>query len=63
LACACFGVGLAAIQALIASGEAVSVEAVGEHLKAGTDCGSCQPEIKKLIKVNKGERVLAGATG
>ena len=63
LICACFGVGLSAIQALIASGEATSVEAVGEHLKAGTNCGSCQPEIKKLIRAKMGERVLAGATG
>jgi assimilatory nitrate reductase catalytic subunit len=59
--CACFGVGLAAIHDLIASGEAVSVEAVGQHLKAGTNCGSCQPEIKKLITTINGGSVLARA--
>jgi assimilatory nitrate reductase catalytic subunit len=59
--CACFGVGLNAIQDLIRSGAAVSVEAVGEHLKAGTNCGSCQPEIKKLISTINEERVLASA--
>jgi assimilatory nitrate reductase catalytic subunit len=59
--CACFGVGLASIQDLIASGAAVSVEAVGQHLKAGTNCGSCQPEIKKLITTTNGGRVLASA--
>ena len=61
--CACFGVGFSAIQSLIANGKAVSVEAVGEHLKAGTNCGSCQPEIKKLIKTTVGKRSLAGSTG
>jgi assimilatory nitrate reductase catalytic subunit len=60
--CACFGVGLLAIEKLIASGAAVSVEAVGRHLKAGTNCGSCQPEIKKLITSMKGAKVLAAAS-
>jgi assimilatory nitrate reductase catalytic subunit len=27
-----------------------SVEAVGELLKAGTNCGSCLPEIKALLR-------------
>ncbi len=60
--CACFGVGLATIQGLIASGSATSVEAVGRHLKAGTNCGSCQPEIKKLITTMNGAKVLAAAS-
>ena len=59
--CACFGVGLAAIQDLIASGAAVSVDAVGQHLKAGTNCGSCQPEIKKLIASTTRAPVLEAA--
>ena len=49
------------IHDLIASGEAVSVEAVGQQLKAGTNCGSCQPEIKKLITTIIGGRVSAEA--
>jgi assimilatory nitrate reductase catalytic subunit len=59
--CACFGVGLATLHDLIWSGAATTVEAVGEHLKAGTNCGSCQPEIKKLITTIDEERALAGA--
>jgi assimilatory nitrate reductase catalytic subunit len=59
--CACFGVGLATIQDLIASGEATSVEEVGRHLKAGTNCGSCQPEIKKLVAAADGVKSLATA--
>jgi assimilatory nitrate reductase catalytic subunit len=62
MVCACFGVGLAAIHKLVASGAAVSVEAVGQHLKAGTNCGSCQPEIKKLITSMTGAKVLAAAS-
>ncbi|MBC6951822.1 (2Fe-2S)-binding protein [candidate division KSB1 bacterium] len=46
---------------LAASGAATSVEAVGQHLKAGTNCGSCQPEIKKLITTITGKRALVGA--
>jgi assimilatory nitrate reductase catalytic subunit len=30
-------------------GEAVTVEAIGEKLKAGTGCGSCVPELKRLL--------------
>ncbi|GBU17667.1 MULTISPECIES: nitrate reductase [Methylobacterium] len=46
--CACHGVGLDAITACIAGG-AGSVEAVGAACKAGTNCGSCIPEIRKLL--------------
>lgn len=60
--CACFGVGLAQIQKLIASDSKVTVEEVGVHLKAGTNCGSCQPEIKKLIAATNGAKVLEATT-
>ncbi|WP_019904325.1 nitrate reductase [Methylobacterium sp. 77] len=46
--CACHGVGLDIITATIAAG-AHSVEAVGAACKAGTNCGSCIPEIRKLL--------------
>ncbi|MCJ2007755.1 nitrate reductase [Methylobacterium sp. J-092] len=46
--CACHGVGLDVITATIAGG-AGSVEAVGAACKAGTNCGSCIPEIRKLL--------------
>ena len=46
--CACHGVGLDVINAAIAAG-AGSVEAVGAACKAGTNCGSCIPEIRKLL--------------
>jgi assimilatory nitrate reductase catalytic subunit len=48
LVCACFGVGLAAIRSEIASG-AADLDAIGKRLKAGTNCGSCRPEIRKIL--------------
>jgi len=59
--CACFGVGLCEIQKLIASGVATTVDEIGAHLKAGTNCGSCQPEIKKLIATTHGANALETA--
>lgn len=46
--CACFGVGLNAIRAAFAAGEQVSVEDIGRQLRAGTNCGSCLPEIRRI---------------
>jgi assimilatory nitrate reductase catalytic subunit len=48
--CACFGVGLAAIRNAIASGKASSVDEIGMHLRAGTNCGSCKPELKRIVQ-------------
>src|SRR5262249_2263006 len=47
--CACFGVGLNVIRAAIAGGLAVSVEDIGVALRAGTNCGSCLPELKRIV--------------
>jgi assimilatory nitrate reductase catalytic subunit len=47
LVCACFGVGATAIQAAL--DEATTVEDLGRTLKAGTNCGSCLPEIKRML--------------
>jgi assimilatory nitrate reductase catalytic subunit len=49
LICACFGVGLTAIRNAVASGHAVSVDHIGRMLRAGTNCGSCIPELKRII--------------
>ena len=47
--CACFGVGLNVIRAALASGAAASVEDIGVALRAGTNCGSCLPELKRIV--------------
>ena len=47
--CACFGIGVNTIIEAVETGRALSVEAVGEVLGAGTNCGSCRPEIADLL--------------
>jgi assimilatory nitrate reductase catalytic subunit len=47
--CACFGVSCAAVTAAIAGG-AGSLEEVGATTRAGTNCGSCRPEIRALLR-------------
>ena len=47
--CACYAVGLNEIVATIRERRLTSVEAVGAALKAGTNCGSCQPEIHRIL--------------
>ena len=49
LVCACFGVGLNVIRAALASGRAASVEQIGVALRAGTNCGSFLPELKRIV--------------
>jgi assimilatory nitrate reductase catalytic subunit len=49
IVCACFGVGLATIRAAIQSGAATGVEGIGQALRAGTNCGSCLPELKRIV--------------
>jgi assimilatory nitrate reductase catalytic subunit len=47
--CACFGVGSNAIEAAIADG-CHDPSSIGHRLKAGTNCGSCLPELRRLIR-------------
>ncbi|OWU83685.1 nitrate reductase [Oceanicola sp. 22II-s10i] len=49
--CSCFGVGVNTIVAAIEQRGLLSVEAIGEALQAGTNCGSCRPEIAALLAV------------
>ncbi len=52
--CACFSVGENTLREAIAKG-VDSVEALGIQLKAGSNCGSCIPELRKLL-LNAAER-------
>lgn len=49
IVCACFGVGRNRISAVLESGEACSAVEIGATLRAGTNCGSCLPEIKRMV--------------
>ena len=50
--CACFNVGMNTLVDAIKSQKLSTPEQVGELLRAGTNCGSCLPEIKEIIKLN-----------
>ena len=64
IVCACFGVGRNTICETIAAG-ARSAADIGARVKAGTNCGSCIPELKRLIAQtgasDAGQRKLAAA--
>jgi len=46
--CTCFQIGEKIIEKVISSGEH-TVESIGASCQAGTNCGSCIPEIKRLL--------------
>jgi assimilatory nitrate reductase catalytic subunit len=47
--CACFNIGETTLRSTIAEQSLTSVAEVGQCLKAGTGCGSCVPEIRKML--------------
>jgi assimilatory nitrate reductase catalytic subunit len=53
LVCACFGVGEKKIDAAILSGCRTTSD-IGRELRAGTNCGSCLPEIKRMLSKRRG---------
>ncbi|TIN98707.1 MAG: nitrate reductase [Mesorhizobium sp.] len=50
--CSCFSVGVNQIVTAAAAG-CTTVEAIGDALKAGTNCGSCRSEIRAIILANR----------
>ena len=48
--CTCFGVGLETLQAAIVERRLASVAEIGAALRAGTNCGSCIPEISAILR-------------
>ena len=57
IVCACFGIGANDIAAAVKRG-CCTVGAVGEATQAGTNCGSCRPEIKRIIHENALEKAV-----
>ena len=49
LVCSCFGVGRRTLHRLIADERLTDTRQVGARLRAGTNCGSCLPEIRALL--------------
>jgi assimilatory nitrate reductase catalytic subunit len=50
IVCACYGVGLETIRRAIADGVAANVADIGRTLRAGTNCGSCVPELQGIVE-------------
>jgi assimilatory nitrate reductase catalytic subunit len=50
IVCACFAVGINTLVSSISKQSLTTVEQVGVSLKAGTNCGSCQPELREIIR-------------
>ena len=49
IVCSCFEVGLNTIIRAIHDGRLTDVDSVGDALQAGTNCGSCRPELADLV--------------
>ncbi|HTR85799.1 MAG TPA: molybdopterin-dependent oxidoreductase [Reyranella sp.] len=58
--CSCFGVGRDAVCGAIGRG-ASTVTAIGQALRAGTNCGSCIPELKSLLRELRAAKEPANA--
>ena len=54
--CACFAVGLSAIRSAIQEQRATSLTEIGVLLRAGTNCGSCIPELKEILRTVDADR-------
>ena len=57
--CACFGVGLKTLTDTIVSRRLTDVAAIGAILRAGTNCGSCIPELKAILSAHAHEPASA----
>jgi assimilatory nitrate reductase catalytic subunit len=49
--CVCFGVDRAQIETAIRTGRLTTAAEIGVTLKAGTNCGSCVPELKEILGI------------
>jgi assimilatory nitrate reductase catalytic subunit len=49
IVCSCFGIGRNTICAAISRQGCTTTQALGQQLKAGTNCGSCIPELKTIL--------------
>ncbi len=48
--CSCFNVGINTLVDLISSGKVATINEIGDCLQAGTNCGSCRPELTALLQ-------------
>jgi assimilatory nitrate reductase catalytic subunit len=57
IVCSCFSVGRSTLLRAIRTQQLVSADAIGKALRAGTNCGSCLPELKALLAEAGGAEV------
>jgi len=50
IVCACFAVGLSMLQRAIADRRVTNAGEIGAALRAGTNCGSCIPELNAILR-------------
>jgi assimilatory nitrate reductase catalytic subunit len=50
LVCACFSIGLETLRAAVVDRRLTSVAEIGAALRAGTNCGSCIPELREILR-------------
>ncbi|MBN8908295.1 MAG: (2Fe-2S)-binding protein [Rhodospirillales bacterium] len=48
--CACFGIARQAVRHAVVTHRLRSVAEIGAHLRAGTNCGSCIPELEEILR-------------
>jgi len=59
--CACFSVGLAALRDAVVARRLSSVAEIGTALRAGTNCGSCIPELREILRDAQHDAAAAAA--
>jgi assimilatory nitrate reductase catalytic subunit len=47
--CACFGVGVEVVRSAVQSGAVRTIDDIGKTLRAGSTCGSCLSELKRIL--------------
>ena len=63
IVCACFAVGRTTIVDAIASGACANVGEIGTTLRAGTNCGSCLPEIAAILRETENPAKIKASIG
>jgi assimilatory nitrate reductase catalytic subunit len=48
--CACFGITRQAVRHAVVTHHLTSAREIGAHLRAGTNCGSCIPELEEILR-------------
>ena len=59
IVCSCMGIGMNAIHVAIAAG-AANEQDIGKATSAGTNCGSCKPELRTILESMRADVMRAG---